>query len=109
VPQLPLFGRRKESAEHARTTHGASFSRFWTGWTGFTGWSGFSFFLSILSILFILSERIHPGRTLRTYVILLRVLAFTEDWNEEATLPEPSCRSNCLGPRGSGPADVAGG
>jgi hypothetical protein len=109
VPQLPLFGRRKESAEHARTTHGASFSRSWTGWTGFTGWSGSSFFLSSLSILLILSERIHPGRTLQSYVILLRVLAFTEDWHEEATPPEPSRRSNRLGPRGSGPADVAGG
>jgi hypothetical protein len=42
-------------------------------------------------------------------VILLRVLAFTEDWHEDATLPEPSRRSNRLGPCGSGVSVVPGG
>jgi hypothetical protein len=42
-------------------------------------------------------------------VIPLRVLAITEDWHEEATLPEPLRRSNRLGLRGSGLAVVAGG
>jgi hypothetical protein len=64
--------------------------------------------LSILSILFILSERIHPGRALQSYVILLWALTFTEDWHEEAILPEPSRRFNRVGPRGSGLAVVAG-